>query len=79
MSITGNINELASLTQEIQRLSRQLKDLRQKKHQLESSISKFIESNKDTVKRNICIGFYRININLDYQRLYNVYHHLFKI
>jgi len=47
MSITGNINELASLTQEIQRLSRQLKDLRQKKHQLESSISKFIEDQKE--------------------------------
>ena len=43
------------------------------------SISKFIESHKDTVKRNIQIGFYRININLDYQRLYNVYHQLLKI
>ena len=42
MSITGNINELQSLNQEIQRLFGQLKELRQKKKKLENDISKFI-------------------------------------
>ena len=43
------------------------------------SISRFLESNKVKEKRNIQVGFYRINITLDYQRLHNVYHHLLKI
>jgi hypothetical protein len=43
MSITGNINELKSITQEIQRLSSQLRTLRQKKKEIEEIISKFIE------------------------------------
>jgi hypothetical protein len=43
MSITGNINELHSIKQEIDRLSRQLRELRQKKKTLEENISKFIE------------------------------------
>jgi len=43
MSITGNINELQSIKQEIKRLSDKLRDLRKKKKSLEDDISKFIE------------------------------------
>ena len=51
MSITGNINELQSLNQEIQRLSRQLKELRKKKKKTENDISKFIgEQEKPGIK-----------------------------
>lgn len=43
MSITGTINELQSINQEIQRLAKQLKTLREKKRTLENTISEFIE------------------------------------
>lgn len=43
MSITGTLSELQSIKQEIERLSRQLKTLRERKKTLESDVSTFIE------------------------------------
>ena len=43
MSITGEINELKSINQEIARLSNNLKELRKKKRTLENKITTFIE------------------------------------
>ena len=51
MSITGQINELDSITNEIKRLSIKLKELRKKKKELEDEISSFCEQqNKAGIK-----------------------------
>ena len=40
------------------------------------SILEYLEKNKETPRRNIQVGFYRINITLDYQVLYQKYNSL---
>ena len=51
MSITGQINELHSITHEIKRLSANLKELRKKRKELEAKISSFCEQqNKPGIK-----------------------------
>ena len=48
MSITGEINELKSINQEISRLSNNIKDLRKKKKNLEKKITEFIDKQEQS-------------------------------
>lgn len=48
MSITGEINELKSIDQEISRLSNILKELRSKKKIIEKKITEFIEKQEQS-------------------------------
>ena len=50
MSITGEINELKSINQEIARLSNNLKELRKKKRNIENKITTFIEEQDQRIE-----------------------------
>ena len=53
-------------------------DMRKELDIYKEATIRYLEDNKNKEKRNIQVGFYRININLDYQRLQKTYHDLLK-